>query len=315
MRIPAVASVALVPILLSLGLPFAYAEYDVVIPLGASHEETGVFYSPSVVDIEPGQTVTWKNNDATVHTVSTGSPELGVDGRLDSGLISPGGSFSYTFGTAGVYGYYCVIHPWMTGTVDVGSGFGQQPPVSLSIQTDKQDYEAGDNITVTGHASRLLPDTMVTVWVTDLSGNGVASNHVSTVTTPEFSTTIMPTDLWIPGTEYVVNAQYGSTGEIATTKIWYGPSSTHLPRWLKETAYQWETGQMTDKTFAAGIQYMIKQGEIRTTHAYFVADQNYHIPQWVKNTASWWYGGEISGRDFASIIQYLLASGTIGVYP
>jgi len=293
----------------------AYADNEVVIPIGASHQNTGVFYSPTVIDIKAGDTITWKNDDTSVHTVSTGKPNLGVDGRMDSGIINPGGTFSYTFDKIGVYGYYCLVHPWMTGTVNVGTDLPLQSPVTLSIYTDKPYYTAGDNITVSGQASRFVSNEIVTVWVTDLSGNGVASNHVSTETSNKFSTTIMPTNLWIPGNEYVINAQYGARGTIATTNIMYEPSQLSVPSWIKDTANQWTMGQVSDKTFATALQYMMKQGTIQAPQIYFVVDSNYHIPSWVKNTATWWSQGQISDNDFVNEIQYLITSGAIQVNP
>lgn len=293
----------------------AYADNDVIMPLGASHQNTGVFYSPSVIDIKAGDTVTWKNDDTAVHTVSSGKPNLGIDGRMDSGIINPGGTFSHTFNETGVYGYYCIIHPWMTGTVNVGTSLPPKSPVTLSISTDKSYYTAGDNITISGQASRFVPDEVVTVWVTDLSGNGVASNHVSTETSDKFSTTIIPTSLWMPGQEYVINAQYGARGTVATTNIMYEPDQSGIPSWLKTSASQWATGQMSDKTFATGLQYLIKQGIVTSPQIYFVVDSNYHIPIWVKNTATWWSQGQISDNDFVNEIQYLMTSGTIQVSP
>ncbi|MDE1765096.1 MAG: hypothetical protein KGI27_02355 [Thaumarchaeota archaeon] len=294
---------------------YAYADNQVVIPLGASHQNTGVFYSPSVIDIKSGDTITWKNDDTSAHTVSTGRPDLGVDGRVDSGIMNPGETFSYTFDDVGVYGYYCLIHPWMTGTVNVGTGLPSQTPISLSIYTDKTDYQAGDDITVSGQASRFVPNEMVTVWVTDLSGNGVASNHVSTETSDKFSTTIVPTDLWVPGQKYVINAQYGARGTIATTDILYKPGPMEIPVWIKDSASQWSAGQMSDKYFATGIQYMLKQGIITSPQIYFVLDSNYHIPTWVKSTARWWSQGQLSDADFVGEVQYLITSGTIKVNP
>lgn len=298
-----------------MSLQYVNADTEVIIPLGASHQSTGVFYSPTVVDIHAGDTVTWKNDDTATHTVSTGTPNLGVDGRMDSGLVSPGSAFSHTFDTVGVYGYYCLMHPWMTGTVNVGTDMPLQEPASLSISTDKSYYYPGDNITITGQASTFVPNGVVTVWVTDLAGNGVASNHVSTETSDKFSTTIIPNNLWVPGQKYVVNAQYGSRSTVATADIMYESRHEILPSWLKQTAGIWATGQMTDKMFAVSIQYLIKQGVVTSPQTYFVVDSNYHIPQWVKNTAGWYSQGMISDGDFENEIQYLMASGTIRVNP
>ncbi|MBB5397598.1 plastocyanin/azurin family copper-binding protein [Mucilaginibacter sp. AK015] len=66
------------------------------------------------VTIKPGQTVQWKNSDATPHTVTDNN------GGFDSGTINAGGKFSHTFATAGTYTYHCTFHSTMaTATVIV----------------------------------------------------------------------------------------------------------------------------------------------------------------------------------------------------
>jgi plastocyanin len=41
------------------------------------------------------------------------------NGEFSSSLLAKGATFSFTFDTAGTYGYHCSIHPSMTGTVVV----------------------------------------------------------------------------------------------------------------------------------------------------------------------------------------------------
>ncbi len=48
-----------------------------------------------------------------------GPTSPGVAKELDSGDISPGGSYAHRFFVAGNYGYHCVHHAPMTGTVVV----------------------------------------------------------------------------------------------------------------------------------------------------------------------------------------------------
>jgi len=75
-------------------------------------------FSPEVVTINQGTTVTWVNGDTYSHTITSGgsSNESGI---FDSGNISSGGTFSYTFNDKGTYDYFCKIHPGMNGTIEV----------------------------------------------------------------------------------------------------------------------------------------------------------------------------------------------------
>ena len=79
-------------------------------------------YSPNSLTVPVGTIVTWTNEDAVFHTVTSGTSNgtTGTpDGIIESGEIQPGESFSYTFDTAGTFDYHCTPHPWMQGSVTV----------------------------------------------------------------------------------------------------------------------------------------------------------------------------------------------------
>ena len=72
-------------------------------------------YSPSVIQVEPGDVVTWTNNDDFPHTVRL------KDGSEPDNPVSVGESVSIAFEKAGVYRYDCSLHPTqMQGRVIVG---------------------------------------------------------------------------------------------------------------------------------------------------------------------------------------------------
>ena len=61
-------------------------------------------FSPKEVTIKKGTTVTWTNQDSVIHTATSDT------GVFDSGDLSQGQSFSYTFSTAGTFPYVCTPH-------------------------------------------------------------------------------------------------------------------------------------------------------------------------------------------------------------
>ena len=71
-------------------------------------------FDPAQLDIAPGTTVTWVNNDDEAHTVTAD------DGLFDSGRLAPGDSYSVWFDGSGTVAYHCEPHPHMTGSVVVG---------------------------------------------------------------------------------------------------------------------------------------------------------------------------------------------------
>ena len=84
-----------------------------------SCRDTHDCYDPRNIKAGPGSTLTWKNQDSTEHTVTSGHPNQGPDGFFDSGLISSGDKFTVTLKTERTYTYYCMIHPWMTGSIKI----------------------------------------------------------------------------------------------------------------------------------------------------------------------------------------------------
>jgi plastocyanin len=85
---------------------------SVAIPVGA--ESLGkAAYMPDDLNVAVGTTVTWTNGDSTSHTSTSD-----VSG-WNSGIVPPGGQFSFTFQAGGTFPYHCSIHPGMVGTVVV----------------------------------------------------------------------------------------------------------------------------------------------------------------------------------------------------
>ncbi len=82
-------------------------------------EETNECYIPATVSINAGDTVSWSNDDTAAHTVTSGSAADGPSGVFDSSLLIAGGTFEHTFDSSGTEDYYCMVHPWMTGSVQV----------------------------------------------------------------------------------------------------------------------------------------------------------------------------------------------------
>lgn len=87
---------------------------------GQSCVATNRCYEPGAVTVQPRTLVVWTNLDSTTHTVTSGVPSQNKTGiTFDSGEISPGGTYSFIFMSAGTFDYFCTIHPWMTGKVIV----------------------------------------------------------------------------------------------------------------------------------------------------------------------------------------------------
>jgi plastocyanin len=74
-------------------------------------------YGPTVVHVDPGDSVSWTNRDSFDHTVTGANRSFGSYRTMPRNK-----SAAWRFESPGVYPYYCVIHPGMVGAVVVGGG-------------------------------------------------------------------------------------------------------------------------------------------------------------------------------------------------
>ena len=96
--------------------------HNVEIPVGTSVpgcETSNECYLPADITINAGDTIVWDNVDSAVHTVTAGTPADAQTGVFHSDLIMPGATWDNTFDDVGSNTYFCMVHPWMTGSVTV----------------------------------------------------------------------------------------------------------------------------------------------------------------------------------------------------
>jgi len=97
--------------------------------LGLDYKECGGticdvnYYSIDLLEIEPGTTVVWTNQDSVSHNITSGVQSFGFnkpntpDGYMASGEIPPGESFSFTVDRLGFIRFFDTDYVWMDGTI------------------------------------------------------------------------------------------------------------------------------------------------------------------------------------------------------
>jgi plastocyanin len=71
----------------------------------------GFAFNPGTLNVKKGATVTWTNSDSAPHQIKSAT--------FNSGQLSKGQTFSFTFNSTGTFDYSCSIHPSMTGKIIV----------------------------------------------------------------------------------------------------------------------------------------------------------------------------------------------------
>jgi len=167
---------------------------DVSIPSGSSSpncERINQCYTPVDVSVAAGGEVIWSNDDSASHTVTSGYPNSGPDGKFDSGLFLSGQTFTHTFNEEGEFPYFCLVHPWMQGTVFVGQGNGNPipnpvpiptptPNIDLTVNLKKSEYDLGEVVPLFIAISGVSSPQNVAITVTDPFGTVMVSRTLTT---------------------------------------------------------------------------------------------------------------------------------------
>ena len=185
-------------------------------------------FEPYALEVQQGQTVSWKNLDEQGHTVASGTPGGGPDGTFLSPVIGEGQTYEHTFEDVGTLDYFCTLHPWMLGTVTIregdgaGSGDGREDAGAIAIpdwiKTNAQWWSDG-----------LIDDAAFASALEYLVREGI-------ITIP---------DIPDPGPA-------DATGDRGVA----------IPDWIKTNAQWWSDGLIDDAAFVGAIEWMIANGVI-----------------------------------------------------
>ena len=90
---------------------------------GASNPGNVRYYSLPTVQITPGTTIVWKNDDTVSHRIMSGVASFSPgkpfkpDGKIDSGDIAPGQTFTVTIKELGITRFFDTTYYWMDGVI------------------------------------------------------------------------------------------------------------------------------------------------------------------------------------------------------
>jgi len=125
-------------------------------------------YIPSTATVDVGGVVIFSNPDTAAHTYTAGNAADGPTGEFDSGLVMAGASFEWSPDTVGEVEYFCMVHPWMIGTIIVQE-VGAAEDEHGDDHGDEMMEMAEDHTEGEPSATGMLSDgTTVKIWTGEL---------------------------------------------------------------------------------------------------------------------------------------------------
>jgi plastocyanin len=305
--------------------PYSFADNSIVpwkITIKTNPGVNSTSFWPPEIHARPNETVQWINNDTTTHTVTSGVPEHPTySGKIfDSGTINPGETYSLKIPSHGwtAYYYFCKIHPWMIGKLDVGIAYLGTSP-DFDIETDKEIYSNGETVRISGIINNTDQITPVTIQIFDNQRNLVFLDKTNMLQDHSFLYEFKATNL-IFKTEgdYKIKSYYGFPSTITDVNISFNQTQSssntfHIPHYLKNNAKWWAGGEITNSEFINGIQFLIKNGYMIIHTSNIPKISSNLIPVWIKYNAGNWTTGNASDDEFASSISYLINHGIIQI--
>jgi len=183
--------------------------------------------------------------------------------------------------------------------------------VSVSINTEKQIYSYGDFLSFTIKVSEIT-EQFATLHIIDESGKKSSAIPIpiqqleTVVPSPyPFESTVYPLG------KYTLSIEYSGTTSTTEFEL-IDSGNVVIPFWIRDFAKYWYNDAITDKEFAQGIEFLIKESIIVVSESQSQdGADDVNIPSWVKTSTGWWILGKISDSEYAQSIQYLIKVGII----
>jgi hypothetical protein len=222
-------------------------------------------------------------------------------------------------------------------TAQVYGQYGGGPPQSsagdytVSINSDKESYSAGDIISLSGSVNKYDEKRSLQITIFNSANKLALNTEIPVAADGTFSYNLSPNEKFSEAGQYTLRAQYGKTHvdvKIISFTITDKPTETSttpadvveptptakIPDWIKSNAGWWADGSIDDNSFVQGLQFLIKEKvmSIPPTEQGSTTGSN-EIPAWIKQNAKWWADGSIDDNSFVQGIQFLIKTGIMKI--
>lgn len=278
---------------------------EVKILSGTANNETAKAFYPDILPIEPGDSITWVNEDSETHSITSGiptSPEYsGMFFKTGNINAQKSGAVQITdIKDHFAFYYFCEIHPWLTGKIVISTAPESQPDTALPIAIDHTTYNKGQDVLVTGKVADDFAKISYQLLVYDKAKLiDVIEGHFND---DAILGQTIHTDK-LDSAKYTLKLVYGLPTQIASTSFDLKNIKYKIPDWIKTNAKMWSNNTISDAEFIQAIQYLSKEKIINSQTQ---TSQTKIVPSWIKTNASWWTNDLISDTEFVNALEYLV---------
>lgn len=195
----------------------------------------------------------------------------------------------------------------------------------ITVQTDRDSYERGDTIKISGQVEDVEKYYFATIQVRQFYNYKTHYfMNIDIVPDPNgrFSATFSAGDL-VFSDRYNVIAFFGTTKK-PNAQTWFTYTGVagnpiklvpdiSIPNWMRGMAGFWCEGKILDSYLVGTIKSLIDDRVIMVPPTNSESGSAEKVPGWIKNTACWWSQDQITDKDYVSGIQYLIEKGIIQV--
>jgi len=195
------------------------------------------------------------------------------------------------------------------------------PPFE-SFETLKTQYllpqDQNEYVRIIGNITKDYYKSGQPVTVTITSPDGSIQQIQSVMTSDNQFRTHFPLTSGILAGTYKIQASYTNykSDEIIVDVVYSTENGMQLankiPLWVKTTAKFWTNGEISDRDFIQGIQYLVKNDIIKIeTPERIQQEKESRVPEWVKTSTEWWVNDLIEEDEFVNGIQFLIQMGIV----
>ena len=185
-----------------------------------------------------------------------------------------------------------------------------EPPISIS--TDKDSYNSGDMVRISGEVAELIPDSKIFLKVFEPTfGRQVVFQQPEVTADKKFSIDLLVGGIqWSSDGTYTISVLYGE-GDISAETTFEFVVIDSFPA-FPPSDDDADSPRITPRNNDDEPAPLPKDDELTPTSTSI--DENLpllEIPQWIRDTAKWWSEGSVTDSDFTGGISFMIKESII----